>query len=833
MKTRIPLTLFLCSFCLLASSQIFVKVSLPQSLEQCQGLPVEISITNEGRTPVRNADIQFFTSSYFRFRANSLTGKSVVPVNTGHPAGPQFRLLDLDICETTSFQFWMDHACSAQGHQDAFYATFNWNGLQIRTDNLNAQIYSPQVSITNLGLYYDETVKRFKKKFTIVNIGQVVMDSFSLFIVGDDKMRILNTNIGQLSASGDTLHFSRLDFNQYGNLNDYFEPGESLTIIQDIQVNACETEFKINHKLLVPCGLQTCEFSIEENIKLLAIVGNPTLIVAQDTQTYASPCRDGEIQLKLRNESKTGTFDLGNSMYNLVLDLGWALIRNGQFTEPLQDNCLKIISAKVGGKTIPLSTTGFTGYGLDFKRLNMDPDGPGGLDDLDNDGFYDDLLPGDSIELTLIYEMDRNCLRLDCDDVVFERRTFRLDAAFNNYCNKPGTYEGYISNHTYYWNRPSVSALRFQSIYVDEEKDTVEFYLQKNLYHFLEDCDTDSTVVRITLPAAAEFIPGSVILVNGLPIAYRKNANVISFNTDTSNFRVKIPLVFHCDPASGSGGVNTDCTFCLGSGGPRFNIRIEADYYCNSCYQRIPLYCGSTPAFPVICDTTVVGTASPGKLVIQDMTFKRLTTGYTDSTKTVRVDPDLDSLKHDFFLPYDTFLLYIPIDVLCDASFNNILFKLAIAPRYFYVNGVLDTIKEITWLSDTLKFFDGETNRWSSCVNPMGVEYYSQNTNNFYHYYLREMNMSALFGNCLRGSLSTRDSMVFVIKGVINHFDQYQWVKSTLYSELVYNQDGCNMQVRKSATLNILSGKPSGGSTFLRQEYFSDPNLKRVSPYLS
>ncbi|MBK6824351.1 MAG: hypothetical protein IPG87_15730 [Saprospiraceae bacterium] len=298
-------------------------MSLPLNTEQWQGLPVEIRITNEGKTPVRNADIQFFANNHFTFRPNSLSGNQVSLKNAQHPSGPQFQLSFLDICETTSFQFWMDHVCSAKSHADSFYTQFIWNGINLATNKQLTQIYSPQISIANLGLYYDEVDKKFKKKYSIVNIGQVALDSFTIFVVGNDKMTILNSNLGQLSSSGDTLFFNPSDFTQIGNFNEFFERGESMVIIQEVNLNACETEFKINHKFLVSCGKLKCEFSVQENVNLLVPVGTPTLVVVQDTQKFATPCKRGESNLRISNYSNKGSFELGNSMFDLYINLGW------------------------------------------------------------------------------------------------------------------------------------------------------------------------------------------------------------------------------------------------------------------------------------------------------------------------------------------------------------------------------------------------------------------------------------------------------------------------------------------------------------------------------
>ncbi|MBK6824352.1 MAG: hypothetical protein IPG87_15735 [Saprospiraceae bacterium] len=78
----------------------------------------------------------------------------------------------------------------------------------------------------------------------------------------------------------------------------------------------------------------------------------------------------------------------------------------------------KITEIRISGKLIPITQIGFTGYGLDFRRLTTDPDGPGGLDDLDGDGYYDDLRPNDTLDFKIKYSLDPSCLNFDCDGQV-------------------------------------------------------------------------------------------------------------------------------------------------------------------------------------------------------------------------------------------------------------------------------------------------------------------------------------------------------------------------------------------------------------------------------
>ena len=62
---------------------------------------------------------------------------------------------------------------------------------------------------------------------------------------------------------------------------------------------------------------------------------------------------------------------------------------------------LEITKVEVGSVVLPDSAYGWIGDDLfvDFTKIKTDPDGMGGLSDLDGDDFYDDLVGGDSISL--------------------------------------------------------------------------------------------------------------------------------------------------------------------------------------------------------------------------------------------------------------------------------------------------------------------------------------------------------------------------------------------------------------------------------------------------
>ena len=624
-----------------------------------------------------------------------------------------------------------------------------------------------------------------------------------------------------------------VDFNTLGNGNDYFETGETIELIQNINVNACEPDFDLKHEIRIRCGQNVCLYPAEHKTKLLVITGRPLLRLRQKEQQFTNPCQDGEAILHLSNFSSSGSFDLGKAAYDIRLNIGWSIIQGGRRTEPRRDNCLRFKSAWVDGTMIPIITGGFSGYGLDFRSLASDPDGPGGLDDLDGDGFYDDLRSGDTIRLRFVYALDASCLNYSCSGRVFASRLMRMEADYRDYCDTDFDFSNYISSHNYQWERPGIGWGGFDGLYVDEENDTLTLNLNRSTGQFLSSCAKDSAVIRITLPRTVELPNGAIITVNGDTVNYTYNGSIVLIRTDSFRFRIRIPLKFHCDPNSGSGGVNTPCTFCIGTGGPMFRLRVDVDYFCiGGCYPKIPLFCGSTPAFPVVCDPSAKGFVSKEKFVMDGLKIKRLTRGFDDSTRLDRANRD--SIRGDRLLAMDTFDLHIPMSILCDAQFRNIVFQMAQRPYFVSSMGsIIDTIPYFHWLSDTLKFFDAESNSWSVCPNALEPTYFSTNTRNYYRQYVRRMDISQKLASCLSGSLTTPDSMVLVLRGVVQKELRNPYTTTVLNADLKYNQDGCGMTNKANVVFGLFSGVPNPGTGRVFQDYFNDPGFRGISPYLS
>lgn len=80
----------------------------------------------------------------------------------------------------------------------------------------------------------------------------------------------------------------------------------------------------------------------------------------------------------------------------------------------------------------PTSLNGVSGFMLNFKdKFTTDPDGTGGLQDIDGDGFYDELRPGDSLILEFKWTVDCN---LACGVALNYDMT--ASATFTDFCKK-------------------------------------------------------------------------------------------------------------------------------------------------------------------------------------------------------------------------------------------------------------------------------------------------------------------------------------------------------------------------------------------------------------
>lgn len=810
-------------------SQFYIQTQGPSEASPCLDYPIDIELINDGPTTTDASQYQLFLDDGFEYVIGS--ADQVTELEPGHSEGPVFTIPPIEACESFRFSLRLRHRCTNADMRYSLSSRWQVDSEDVTDGGIEVTILGLRLSIRDVQVYYDSTDLTFKKQFTILNHGKVILEDFVFYVEGEDNMDILSTNLGQMSGNGDTLNFDGGDFAQIGNQNGFFEPGEGMIIRQEIDLDACREAFPFIHKMEVRCGENICEFEVEAESDLIISVGTPRLIVYQSPDRQATPCDSGEVLLRLTNRSLDGSFPQANAMYNIFLHLGWSVIRNNRRTGPTRDNCLRLVTAQINGQDIPLSTAGVTGWGLDLSRLSTDPDGPGGLEDIDGDGQYDDLNHGDTIYVRVKYIMRRNCLNIRCNGQVFGSRLLMMESDYANYCNEADDGVNYLGRHSYFWSGQGGSVGGLDGVYAKGDQDTLFVRLSKSTNGFLNDCPGDSGVVRIFFPRVVSLPPGAIVLYNGDTINYTYVGNRLSFGVDSIRGVIRIPIQLDCEPGSG-GNIQTACTFCLGGGLPKYKLRVEMDYFCNDgCYGDIPLICFESPEFYSLCDADAKGIVSDGKFVIEDMTIERQSLGYTDSSKVMRVDPAADSLSLDVLMTYDTFQLTIPFDIRCDANYTNMRYRLIQRSVIQIQGGVRDTFKYFDFLSDTLKYFDASMGRWRVCDDVLGREYFNTANDGYRNNYIKEVDLGRV--RCLNRRFSIDDSLVIVVQGVVRNKVRNNIQRLNIRSDLSYRQDGCAQNSRAQVYANTISGYPHPGYTALIQPYTRDTNYSRYYSEIS
>jgi len=184
-----------------------------------------------------------------------------------------------------------------------------------------------------------------------------------------------------------------------GNGDVNLDPNEIVSIVETVCVSNC-TESRIsNHEAGWGCFGRICS-TVDEpdfvrvgdgsaNPEVANSVVNPTVNVGY--------CQDGAAAITYTNNG-------------IELDPGFGTMLDMQFgiglgtTFLTSDEGYTITSVIIGGVNVPV-TGSIVDLGND-PLFSTDPDGPGGLEDFDGDGFFDDLEITVSVEIIIYYEVD-------------------------------------------------------------------------------------------------------------------------------------------------------------------------------------------------------------------------------------------------------------------------------------------------------------------------------------------------------------------------------------------------------------------------------------------
>ncbi len=168
--------------------------------------------------------------------------------------------------------------------------------------------------------------------------------------------------------------------------------GEAITLRESFKLKDCNLE--TNYIAGWGCDVaDLCQEVAGQSIVTMAS-GTPNFSgVTFDRTNYTNICSDYTLTLHYKN---TGTGASMGGMYDLNLIFAGNAIGRGFYVHSFS-------GININGNALTNTFSGtYANGGIDVKLANLfstDPDGPGGLDDLDGDGYYDDLPAGATVDL--------------------------------------------------------------------------------------------------------------------------------------------------------------------------------------------------------------------------------------------------------------------------------------------------------------------------------------------------------------------------------------------------------------------------------------------------
>ena len=341
------------------------------------------------------------------FIVDGFDGDSLIVINIGIQANCE---VDLDNMLMLNYSY--SHQYLSEANQ-----MFTCENVGMLENELNSAIKIPVLNLL-AGLDPAELIitsigSEFCQSFNISQDGiSSYLDSFTFQIQGLDFSSGLQLN--SITANGVSvtpmidpttnvtsavISGNMFTGNQLPNpADEQFNTNEIIDFEVCYQVNSCpeSADLPLAYSAFYGCNDQTCQTSGQSSFIRIRPTGSLDPIATSSLITAPTVCgADGEIALTIENPNT----DTDQNMYTDI--------RVGY--ETCEAENLNIASATVGVNIVPAVAFAWEADDLyiDFSVLpvGFDPDGPGGLEDLDGDGVFDDLRGGTMLNISLFLEI--------------------------------------------------------------------------------------------------------------------------------------------------------------------------------------------------------------------------------------------------------------------------------------------------------------------------------------------------------------------------------------------------------------------------------------------
>jgi len=498
----------------------------------------------------------------------------------------------------------------------------------------SGECFSRDVVITNSGLdgFVDQLVYSNTQGAGIyvesveVN-GMVVPVTKTMLVTGDT---LIEATIDGTFFVGNTIGGG------LGDSDGFFDPNETVTITENICVLNCNESRSSQYEMSWGCDGRFCN-TINTSDFINIGQGNANVQV-EDSGTvpnvFSGYCQTGTSTVTFTNNGAEVDPGFG-AMLNLEVGIGMG---NGF---DIADGGFFITQITIAGVLVPLSSAMNM---IDNNPLfSTDPDGSGvGLDDLDGDGFFDDLGIGAGFEIIAVYDIDCSNAQApgpdgDCANDLGTSFSARID--YDNACE-----ERVVRLRGNYFRPNNKLSDAFTNSDVDAYIEQDTFYIRqvvdRSTSRFEKNCSGgEQYQVNLKLPAGVTpVIPTIQLIRNGGTIPIPLLSNVMSNDTLFLVFDASA-TPFITGEYEVIMGFEADCSAALDF----VYFPYEFAYYCPPCDCRHVWHCDTLqgpklhaemPPCPPMTFVCPVGVAT------KSFDVNRTTFGYTDATYFTPIDPN-------------------------------------------------------------------------------------------------------------------------------------------------------------------------------------------------
>ena len=435
---------------------------------------------------------------------------------------------------------------------------------------------------------------------------------------------LINANITGEYFQNNTLG------NAPSNGDSFFDPDETMVITEQICVINCDN-LQSFHSVSWGCYGEFCQTtSIPDFVRIGE--GSANVIVENEgsiPNENAAYCTTGQTTVTFSNRG--AEIDEG---FAAMIDVEAGIGLGSGFV--LSSNGYTITALNIAGVMIE-----------DFNSMNSlndhplfasNPDGNGGLEDLDGDGFFDDLGLGEFFEITAFYEFDCGLAEgnfNNCTNDFAVSFNARLD--YLNQCN-----ERLIRLQPNFF-RPANNNSSFENFtdpdaFVERDTFFINHTESRTIRNFNIDCSGEEVfVVTVDLPQGVQAVIGATsLLKNGLT-----DIPLLSNSVENGQLR----LVYDASAISFLLGdydlmmaFTADCSAQVGSTSFPFTFELV----CPPCDCRHIWFCEDLPGPQLHATSPPCDNVLNCDLGIQTTSFavNRTTFGFTDNTYTTRISPE-------------------------------------------------------------------------------------------------------------------------------------------------------------------------------------------------